>query len=80
MAKIRKPGPKKKERTTAGPPRSEYGLRRVPGDTSFTSLELRAFQGGNSAGEQWLNALIDRLEVDPNLPEYRDCRSIPAVP
>ena len=79
MAKIRKPGPRKRADDHRSL-RPEYGLRRFPGDTSFTSLELRAFQGGNSAGEQWLNALIDRLEVDPNLPEYRDCRSIPAVP
>lgn len=53
---------------------TEYGLRRIPGgqpgDTILTGIELRAFQGGGSAAEQWLNALLDRLEANPSLPEY----------
>ena len=52
---------------------AEYGLRRIPGeqpgDTILTGIELRAFQGGGSAAEQWLNALLDRLEANPSLPE-----------
>ena len=62
--------------------RSEYGLCRPgaqPGDTVLTGLELRAFQGGSSSAERWLNALIDRLEaarLSWNIPNAADSGSV----